>query len=388
MNSLSNIKIAICQPHIILGGRLQVILAIAHVLNEMGIVPDIVTFSCLGFDPSDIEKNYQRSVKVNFKLVKPRPVAKSQDISILLYNAMLNIFGKKYDLLINSSNSLVFLPENKRILHYVHFPRKARFYSKYPDIHQPELQYNFFSTRNILHHFFREAYRMSKIYNSHNYVCNSEFTYSALSNTYGEFPLQKTIIYPPVNLAEYYISSDSYRKQGLVTLGRFGPAKGQLEQIKLAERLPHIPFHIVGFVGDKAYYKHCTAYIKEKQLTNVHLHPNAKYEEMVLLLKQSKYFLHTLVNEPFGITAVQAIGAGCIPIVHDSGGQRETVPEEFLRYKELDQIPAILKHVESLGESVVDELNHRLLKHARRNFDETIFHTKMKKLLTSTLSVL
>jgi glycosyltransferase involved in cell wall biosynthesis len=178
------------------------------------------------------------------------------------------------------------------------------------------------------------------------------------------------------------------RAPSVVSVGRFSPAKRQLEQIMLAEQLPHIPFHIVGFVGDTMYFDRCLEYVKQNRLSNVHVHPNATREQMVALLEQSKYFLHTLVNEPFGITAVQAIATGCIPIVHDSGGQRETVPIEFLRYKELNEVPGILGNLELLDTGATSALVSDLLEHARQNFDASVFHHKIKGLLDSILGTI
>ena len=36
-------------------------------------------------------------------------------------------------------------------------------------------------------------------------------------------------------------------------------------------------------------------------------------------------YVHCAENEHFGITIVEAMAAGCVPIVHDSGGPREIV---------------------------------------------------------------
>ena len=52
-----------------------------------------------------------------------------------------------------------------------------------------------------------------------------------------------------------------------------------------------------------------------------------------------------MINEPFGIVTVQAISAGIIPIVHNSGGQKEVVPIKELRYNKLKEIKNILNHL-------------------------------------------
>ena len=82
------------------------------------------------------------------------------------------------------------------------------------------------------------------------------------------------------------------------------------------------------------------------KLTNVHLIADASEEERNNLLTSAAFFIHSLREEPFGITTVQGIGAGCIPIVHNSGGQKEVVPYEELRYENEGAIPALVRALE------------------------------------------
>jgi glycosyltransferase involved in cell wall biosynthesis len=43
-----------------------------------------------------------------------------------------------------------------------------------------------------------------------------------------------------------------------------------------------------------------------------------------------------MVGEHFGISIVEAMALGCIPVVHDSGGMREFVPTQY-RYRTIEQ---------------------------------------------------
>ncbi|MEW5987753.1 MAG: glycosyltransferase, partial [Chloroflexota bacterium] len=142
--------------------------------------------------------------------------------------------------------------------------------------------------------------------------------------------------------------------------------------------IPDLAFHLVGFTGDGRYYQQCRRFAEENGLSNVTFHPDAPFEEMRALLQSSRYFLHTLVNEPFGLTAVQAVAAGCIPIVHDSGGQCETVPIPDLRYQALAEVPAMIEQLEAADR---DGLRRRLQQHAAEHFDESVFKGKMSEVL-------
>jgi glycosyltransferase involved in cell wall biosynthesis len=43
------------------------------------------------------------------------------------------------------------------------------------------------------------------------------------------------------------------------------------------------------------------------------------------LLAKARIYVHCALNEHFGISIVEAMAAGCVPIVHNSGGAREIV---------------------------------------------------------------
>ena len=172
----------------------------------------------------------------------------------------------------------------------------------------------------------------------------------------------------------------------VVSIGRFETYKGQLRQIKLAGQLPWLTFHIIGFVANRRYFEQCRAYVEEHGIKNVQLHPGASFEEMVSLLKTSRYFLHSTINEPFGLTAVQAIAAGCVPLVHDSGGQRETVTVDRLRYQHLDEAAQLIRDLEAEQPSYLTELVEEMQSHVQQ-YDEDIFMERMRPILADLLEL-
>jgi len=350
-----------------------------RILNEAGIVPEILT-TRLSVDMTQIAAKYGRSVQVKCRLL-PRVVRLPHDFAVVWFNMVLNLYATEYDLLINSGNSLIFLPGWKNVVTYLHFPHKWRVTAKVLSDHSPGGPAPTWSRRWVKYVLLHWVYHLSRPHPRHTLVCNSEFTRACLKQVY-RLPYEPLVIYPPVELARFRCAVLEHRR-GVVTVGRFNPDKRQLEQILLAERLPHISFHIIGFVNenDAGYYEHCRAYVKEHGVNNVHLHPNAPLGRMVTLMQSSRYFLHTSINEPFGITTVQAIAAGCLPIVHDSGGQREIVPEPQLRFRSLDELPGILGRLDSLTLNEISLWVHQLQEHVESHFDAAIFRRKMRALL-------
>ncbi len=361
------LRVAICQPKIILGGRLRVILALVEVLNEMGITPTILTGG-LAFQPEKVLESYGKPLQVKYRLI-PLISLFPQEYAIILFNFLLRLYASDYDLLINTSNSLIFLPKKKRVVTYMCFPRKRRIMSDV-DIHWPEKPLKLFARLERM--IFRLIYRLSKPQPEHVIVCLSEFTRSAVAQEYGT-PHTLPIVYAPADTTPL---EGNQKQMSIVSVGRFTQEKRQLEQLELAKKLPEIQFHIIGFVANESYYNECRLFVEQHRLKNVHLYPDASFEEIARLMQESKYFLHTGINEPFNMPTVQAIAAGCIPIVHDSGAEREIVPIPRLRYQNMYEVPQILHDIEGWGDEVIS----RLQRHVFR-FDASVFHEKMTKIL-------
>jgi len=381
MTEITHPKVAITQMSIIPGGRLRVIIGIVKLFNQMGITPHILT-TRFDLTAEQLVQKYGHSLQVKIRFL-PRIPKLTGEFRRVLFNAMLNWYASDYDLLVNSSNSLIFLPKHKKVVSYVHFPRKRRIMDAAHSIHLPDANYHHRSGDDMRRAVLRFIYRFSKPQPHHLIVCNSEFTMKSLQEVY-TLPETPQVVYPPVETARFLPDGTRIRIPAVVSVGRFSSSKRQLEQIQLAEQMPQIPFHIVGFAGNNPYYQQCSQYVKKRRLKNVHLHPDAPFDEMLSLLHGSRYFLHTLINEPFGITAVQAVAAGCLPIVHNSGGQREVVPDSALRYDSLSQVPAILNKLEGMSDAGRLALAKRLQEHAA-NFDDAVFVQRMQVILNDYL---
>ena len=65
------------------------------------------------------------------------------------------------------------------------------------------------------------------------------------------------------------------------------------------------------------------------------------------MLLKTKVYLHTTINEHFGISIVEAMASGCIPIVHNSGGPMEFVPQDH-RYATTEE--AAIKVEQAINE--------------------------------------
>jgi glycosyltransferase involved in cell wall biosynthesis len=81
--------------------------------------------------------------------------------------------------------------------------------------------------------------------------------------------------------------------------------------------------------GEELTYLNC---LQSRARSNTTFLPNVDIAEAKRRLWTSKVFLSTAESEPFGITVAEAVAAGCLPLVYDSGGPREIVPFPVLRF--------------------------------------------------------
>jgi len=151
----------------------------------------------------------------------------------------------------------------------------------------------------------------------------------AVSNYTREFVKEiwgrdSTTLYPPCPV-ELYKSQNMDVENLAVTIGRIVPEKRMHLFAEIARKLPQFRFAIIGSVASHqdSYYR----FLVKNAPSNLSiiLSPLRKNRD---LLAKAKAYVHCAENEHFGITIVEAMASGCVPIVHNSGGPREIVTED------------------------------------------------------------
>lgn len=174
-------------------------------------------------------------------------------------------------------------------------------------------------------------------------ICNSHFTKKLIDK---KFNLNSYVIYPPVTLLKQKPFQD--KENMILTVGRFS-SNGDNDDFKKlyfmidtfkslsGNELKDWQFNIVtNFLEkDKDEYEKLKAYA---DLKNIKLLTNLTRNELLTLYEKAKIYWHAAgfgednqLNpekmEHFGISTVEALSAGCVPIVINSGGQPEIVKE-------------------------------------------------------------
>ncbi len=180
-----------------------------------------------------------------------------------------------------------------------------------------------FSTLNLL------------IKNHSRFIANSKWGAYVVKRSFGK---DAEVLYPPVPVHLY----DWRRKERdnlVVTIAGLNPRKN-LEIIPdICERVPDAHFILIGYYHEKYSYilDEIKRRLEEKGMGDRFTYiPTASVEEKKEYLERAKVYFHPTPYEPFGISIVEGMASGLIPVVHDSGGPKEYVPDEW-RYKDVEE---------------------------------------------------
>lgn len=184
-------------------------------------------------------------------------------------------------------------------------------------------------------------------------LCNSSFSQTWIKKYWG---LESDVIYAPVSIKDF--SPSPQKTKSIIHIGRFfvgGHSKKQLEIVRAFKQLydqdPSWELNLVGRVyGEKIHFEYLGKVQKEAEGYPVNFHIDAKFSELKKLLTKSRFYWHAtgfeedetefpIRMEHFGITTVEAMASGCVPIVINKGGQPEIVTEEAgLKWNTLDEL--------------------------------------------------
>jgi glycosyltransferase involved in cell wall biosynthesis len=167
--------------------------------------------------------------------------------------------------------------------------------------------------------------------------CNSHYTKEAIQKYWARHGIvEPVVVYPAVNLEKFWSEKPlSQRKKMVVYVARFIPVKRHEILKRLATELPEFEFLSVGGLieAEKNWF---TSFSKNLP-TNYHLKPNLPGSELLQILHDSRIYVHLMEGEHFGIAPVEGLASGCVTLVHNSGGMKEFIPEEY-RWETYDDL--------------------------------------------------
>lgn len=192
------------------------------------------------------------------------------------------------------------------------------------------------------------------------------------------------VIYPPVDIDEFLQASElGMRCDIVVTPARFRKGKG-LEIIpRIAKLVDRGRFVIIG-VADQTSREVIAELTKTIETlgvdSRVELLVNQPRQKLLEILSSAKVYLHTQIMEAFGISVVEAMAAGCVPVVPRFGGPWNDILDRKqgvygFSYSRLDEAATIIKMLlrdENLRRSTAFKAMQRTYNFSSRNFEKKI----------------
>lgn len=236
----------------------------------------------------------------------------------------------QYDYLFSTQSSSpfepVFLNKAKKNIAYVHFP----------EIHY---DYDHSRLRRKVYLWLFKRWVEQGIDKLDMVFCNSNYTKENIVHYWKNHGTKDpVVVYPPVNLDRFWSDKPlSQRRKRVVYVARFIAAKRHEILKLLAADLPAFEFVSVGGLIDaeKAWFDRS----KENLPPNYSVKTNLPGSQLLEVLHDSRVYVHLMEGEHFGIAPVEGLASGCITIVHNSGGMKEFIPEEYRwdNYNDLKQ---------------------------------------------------
>jgi glycosyltransferase involved in cell wall biosynthesis len=317
------------------GGSERLAVAVIQALSEIGIDIDLTTFE----EPntSKLESAYGKGATSAIKKIKTITIIDSigkPEIS------------KRYDLTINTHGDMLpyFLPyfSKTNSITYCHFPlAKYLIDSKDPE-YSRFLKGRILSiinhTNSSTKYFDLASIAYANMLRSSTVISNSKFSRRVISKAFG---IDSVVLSPPVDVdlfrkATLFSAPSGNRKDAILVISRFHPTKKIENAIKLAKLLKQYKvgkeMKIVGNIPPKrnGYYLYLKHLVDLYDLTDyVTFEVNVSFSRLLNLMRESKVYFHPLLGEPFGISTVESMSAGLIPVVPNIGGHTEFVPLKY-----------------------------------------------------------
>lgn len=213
------------------------------------------------------------------------------------------------------------------------------------------------------------------------------------------------IIAPPVDmLFKKYNIKNIKKKDWICSVGRFftlGHGKKQEIMIEAFKRIydqghRRWQLHLVGGLGDEPssieFFKHLK---EQSQGYPIFFHINVSAKEVEEVYLKSKIYWHAtgfgedenyqpIRFEHFGISPIEAVSAGCLPILFNGGG----LPE-IIETMKLDKSKHLFRTIDDLARLTINQIKNpekilwpQMFKLLEENYSAEVFKKKFLKLIT------
>ncbi|MDP8888184.1 MAG: glycosyltransferase, partial [Thermoproteota archaeon] len=218
-------------------------------------------------------------------------------------------------------------------------------------------------------------------------LTNSEFSSKAIFKTLG---VDSIILPPPVDVDIFRNAclASNVRSDSILVISRFHPSKKIENAIHLAKVLRRnevgVCMNIVGNMPPDGigYFNYLKDLVTHYGLEDfVRFEINVRFDRLLDLMRRSKVYVHPLPGEPFGISTVEAMSAGIIPVVPDIGGHTEFVPARY-------QFHTYGEGVKAVASALAARESERIkLSHSTQKYSLTNYVKKFQEILVEVMDI-
>lgn len=188
---------------------------------------------------------------------------------------------------------------------------------------------------------------------------NSSWTGLRFVERYGGAP--PVVLHPPVRSAGPTLPWEE-RESRFVSVGRISREKRIEDAIEILDRVRDrghdVTLSIIGFRDDRHYFKEIERLAASRPWITIH--ERIPLAEVNAIIARSRYGIHPMLQEHFGIAVAQLAVSGCLPFVHGDGGPAEIVRDERLTF---DSVAVAVDRIDAVVSS--DALQRELMEKLR-----------------------
>src|SRR5215204_5447111 len=391
------------------GGGERLTLTTMQAILEMGMDIEFTTLEKPNI--TKLENAYGKSLASIINSIK-----KINILQLLDEHSINDIMKEEYNITINTHGDIV--PyyhkslSKKNAITYCHFP-SAKFFIQseersYLEKHlkitrrSPSSPYlpigkDHHNTQNIVN-FNKKIYlewlndSYEKLMKNSTLLANSEYTRNTIFKTYGID--DAIVLYPPVDVDTFrnLALSSSYdeRDDIILVVSRIDPLKKIENAINLAKLLKENKIgkgmKIVGSFDPYYYdyYCHIKKIIEDFNLIDfVTIEIDVSFDKLLSFMKKSKVYFHPRPGEHFGISIVESMSAGLIPIVPDIGGPTEFVPSKY-HFHTLEQAVQLISSAFNTHNSELNWISNTVNRFSTLNYTKGFQQIVNKLLLNNS----
>jgi len=216
------------------------------------------------------------------------------------------------------------------------------------------------------------------IYNNANFLVNSKYTLELSKKLFPKLGIKpgiEQVIYHPVR-SDIHVDASSKDKKLVLSIGRIDIRKNYTQLLEIAKSLKDYRFIIAGALndGDEDYYKT----IVRNKSSNVEILININEDKKIELLKKASIYLHLNRRENYGVSVLEAMSYGLIPVVPRSGGPWIDIVSGGEYGYGFDTIDEAVENIKSIDYNMVQRIIHSMERFSYSNFYEAIHDVRSK----------